>query len=65
MPKFKIRITQVYRVEKSITVEVEAESREVVAARVDDGDYEAPCSSLPGWQDYWELMDEEAEVCHA
>ena len=64
MAKFKVEITQVYRVEKSITIEVEAESREAVADMLDAGDYEAPCSSLSGWQDHWNLMNEEAELCH-
>ena len=60
--KHRIRITQVYRVDKTITIEVEAESVERAQELVADGDYEAPCSSAAGWSDYWELNNEEAEL---
>lgn len=60
MPTFRVRVTQVYRVDKSITVNVEADTAEGAIETCQSG--EAPCFSLPGWQEYWELENETVEL---
>lgn len=56
MPKFQLRVTQTYRVEKWITIEVEADTLADAIDRQASDD--APCSSLPGWNDHWSLESE-------
>jgi len=60
LPKFRVKVTQVYRVEKWITVDVDVDNADdaVEAFASDD----APCSSLPGWEDRWELQNEIVEL---
>lgn len=57
MPMFKVKVTQVYRVEKFITVEVEAATIEDAIELMENSD--APCSSLGGWNDHWDLQNDE------
>ena len=60
MPKFHVKVTQVYRVEKWITIDVKAETADEAAETYASGD--APCSSLPGWEDHWVLENETVEL---
>jgi len=57
MTIFRVRVTQVFRVEKWIVMEVEAATREEALEKFEEG--ESPCSSLPGWQASWDLQNEE------
>ncbi|RIA46196.1 hypothetical protein DFR49_0729 [Hephaestia caeni] len=59
MPTFRVKVTQVYRVEKWITIDVDADNADgAIETCASD---EAPCSSLPGWEDRWELQNETVE----
>ncbi|MCK9549516.1 hypothetical protein [Aquamicrobium sp.] len=60
MPKFRVRVTQVYRVEKWITVDVEADNADDAIEIYASGD--APCSSRSGWEDRWELQNEVVDL---
>lgn len=60
MPKFRVKVTQVYRVEKWITVDVEADTADDAIETYASGD--APSSSLPGWEDHWSLQNEVVDL---
>ena len=59
MPKHRLKVTQIFRVEKWITLEAEADSLADALAVFASGD--APCSSLSGWADLWDLQTEVVE----
>lgn len=56
MAKHRLKVTQVFRVEKWITLEIEAEDLADAIDVFEAGS--APCSSLPGWTDRWDLQAE-------
>lgn len=55
-----MKVTQVYRVEKWITVDVEADTVDDAIETYASGD--APSSSLPGWNDHWSLQNEVVDL---
>ncbi len=57
MPKFNVRIVQVFRAQRSITIEVEAESLDDA---IDKQEEElSPAMDDPRWRTEWNLMNEE------
>lgn len=61
MPKFKVRVTRMYRVQADITIEVEAEDQQAARDVVDWGCVEPP-ENLSEWQKEWELVSEEVRA---
>jgi|GEM_PF-4452177 len=59
MPIFKAKITQVYRVEKWITIDIEAENEDEAIDTLNEGD--SPSSSEP-WEDHWSLENETVQI---
>lgn len=57
MPRLKI--TQIFRVERSIIIDVDAPSLDVAIDQQMDAD--APSSDDPRWQAHWTLENEEIE----
>ena len=57
MAEFKVRVTQVFRVERSIVVTVEADN--LAQALDQQGDADAPAFGDPGWEANWDLQNEE------
>jgi hypothetical protein len=49
MPLFKVKITQVLRTQKSITLVLEANSREDIMDALDAGEYDLPSAEDPAW----------------
>ncbi|GGD82346.1 hypothetical protein [Croceicoccus mobilis] len=59
MPVFKAKITQIYRVEKWITIDIEAEDEEEAIDTLNERD--SPSSSDP-WEDHWSLENEVIQI---
>lgn len=59
--KVKIRVTQVFRVEREIVIEVDAEDELAAVDHVQSGETDIPGIDDPRWRAGWELQNEEAE----
>ena len=57
--KFKLKITQVYRVEREIVVDVEADDLESAIESVASGAVDTPDFKDPRWKDGWDLRNED------
>ncbi len=58
MPKYRLRITQIYKVERSIVVDVEAPTAEEARAKQDE-ELSAPDYDSPLWFETRTLQNEE------
>lgn len=59
MPTFAIKVTQVYRTQRTITIEVEADDRESALENVRSGAIDLPAFDDPQWAEGWDLQNEE------
>lgn len=59
MGKFTVEVTQVYKVTRTIKVEVEAEDWESAVERLRSGDEDVPSFEDTRWTTGWNLMNEE------
>lgn len=60
--KIKVRVTQVFRVEREILIEVDAEDELSAVEQVQSGETDIPAFDDPRWRTGWELQNEEAET---
>lgn len=61
MATHKVEITQVFTVERTITIEVEASSAQFATEKVLSGSIDTPSFDDPKWQSTWNLTDESAK----
>lgn len=59
MQSFKVKVVQIFRVEREVTMDVMAVSSEVACELVDTGDVDKPDRSA--WNDHWTLESEAVE----
>jgi hypothetical protein len=59
MPTFKIKITQTFRVEREVAIDVVAATEEEACELVDTGEVAKP--DWDAWKDHWTLENETAE----
>jgi hypothetical protein len=57
MSKFRVKIVQVFRVEREAIIEVEAATYDEALAKVDDGEVDKP--EWSAWKDDWQLQNED------
>lgn len=60
--KHSVVVKQVYRVERSIVMEVDAETPEAALESVDSGEVDVPSFDNPSWKSGWDLQNEETEI---
>lgn len=60
MPAFPIAVTQVFRVERTIKIQVEADDIESAVEAVTSGAMEIPEYDNETWEESFELMNEES-----
>lgn len=58
----KIKIVPVYRVVRTITIQVELDEKEQAVDLIESGGIEAPAFDNKGWRDDWDLQNEECEL---
>lgn len=58
--KFEIKITQVFKVTRTIIVGIRAEDRDSAESQADY--ILAPAFANPNWKSHWDLQNEEVEV---
>jgi hypothetical protein len=58
MPTFKVRVTQVFRAERQITIEVEADDKASAIELLDSGSLDTPSFDDPRWNTGWDLQSE-------
>ena len=59
MQSFKVKVVQIFRVEREIIIDVMAVSSEAACELVDTGDVDKPDPSV--WSDHWALEGEAVE----
>lgn len=61
MPKFPVKVKQIYRVTRSITMEVEADDQADARRNASFGEVDLPEWSDERWKEHWTLQGEEVE----
>lgn len=61
MPKFPVTVTQVFRVERTATIEVEADDMESAVESVASGEVDLPEHDADVWEEFFELQNEYQE----
>ena len=59
--KVKVRVTQVFRVEREILIDVDAGDRLAAVEQILSGETDIPEFDDPRWRTGWELQSEDAE----
>lgn len=59
MSRHRIRIVQVYRVERAIEIDVEADDLDWAIERMASGDEDMPHHDDPRWLSGWDLQNED------
>ena len=59
--KVKVRVTQVFRVEREILIDVDAEDEPAAVEQILNGETDTPAFGDPRWRTQWNLQNEEAE----
>lgn len=62
MSTHAIKIKQVYRATREITVFVEAEDLDSAIEEVESGSFDTPPFEHPDWSTGWDLQNEEVEA---
>lgn len=62
MMTFKVRVTQGYRAERSIVIDVDADDSESALESIASGAVEVPDFDDPGWSTGWDLQNEGYEI---
>ncbi len=63
--KVKLRMTQVFRVERNIVMEVDAPDAPDAVERFYDGEIDTPNFNDPRWRTRWDLENEDVEPANS
>lgn len=63
--KVMLRVTQVFRVEREILIEMDAEDELAAVEQVQSGETDIPEFDDPRWRTGWELQNEDVEPANS